>query len=288
MSLSPNRSIQRLFLATLLGSGLPLPPARCSAQLQILPQPEPQSVFAGDNRAVSVSWHNPNDTPLHATLHTRVYQASSATAAPWAETPWKQLDILPGQTVLDTARFSFPAIHAETRFLIQWVQNTNTLAGITEVLVYPTNLLHELQPLAGGEPLGVLDPNHELQPLLSAAAVEWLDLEKTGLDPFHGKLAIIRPFESPAPLREGLAAKVKALAQKGLAVVWIQAPPEGRGELLPTFYTVPHGKGAIVVVQAGLVAGLASKPRAQLHLIHCARLALHPQPPALPDLALQP
>jgi hypothetical protein len=205
------------------------------------------------------------------------------------EAPWKKLPVLPGQTVLESATLTFPSVKAETRFLVQWLEGTNTLIGTTEVLVYPPDLLKELKPLLGEEPLGVFDPQNQLKPLLKAAAVECQDLEDTGLENFHGKLAIIGPFSTRAQMRESHANRsVKALAQKGAAVVWIQPPPAKRAQLKPSFYTVPEGKGAVVVVQPDLVANLAVSPQAQLNLIQFARVALHPEPAQLPNLTPSP
>jgi hypothetical protein len=260
-------------------------PSVSRAQLQTLPDQEPQRVFTGDARKITVLLRNVGASPVDSDLRTRLYQASSATAAPLGEVPWKKLTVLPGQTVLESAILSFPPAKAETRFLVQWVEGPNKLIGTTEVLAYPPDLLKDLQPLAGEKPLGALDPQNQLKLLLKAAAVECQDLEDIGLENYHSKLAIIGPFQTTSQMRESLASRsVEALAQKGVAVVWIQPPPEKRQQLKPSFYTVREGKGAVVVVQADLVANLAESPQAQLNLIRFARLALHPEPPRLPDL----
>jgi hypothetical protein len=164
------------------------------------------------------------------------------------------------------------------------VEGTNKLAGTTEVLVYRPDLLKDLKPLAGEEPLGVFDPQNQLKPLLKAAGVECQDLEDTGLEDYHGKLAIIGPFLSKAQMPVEAGDKIKKMAMSGVAVVWVLPPPERRQEAKPSFYTVPEGKGSVVVVQAGLMANLPENPQAQLGLVHFARLALHPEPPRLPYL----
>ena len=262
-------SLKAALLALLLTA---LHPSAARAQLQVLPDKEPLRVFAGEGRRITVLFHNPGTSPVTADLRTRLYQTSSATAVLLGEAPWKKLEVLPGQTVLESATLTFPAVKAETRFLVQWLEGTNKVVGTTEVLVYPPDLLKDLKSLAGEEPLGVLDPQNQLKPLLKAAAVECQDLEETGLEDYHGKLAIIGPFQSRAQMPEGCRNRIKALAEKGVAVVWIQPPPEKRQELKPSFYTVPEGKGAVVVVQAELVANLPENPQAQLNLIHFARL----------------
>jgi hypothetical protein len=264
-----------LFLAMLV-------PSLAHAQLQTLPDKEPQRVFAGEGRRISVVFHNPQGSAVDADLHTRLYQASSATAILLGDAPWKKLQVLPGQTVLESATMTFPAVKAETRFLVKWLESTNRVVGTTEVLVYPPDLLKGLKPLAGEEPLGVLDPQNQLKPLLKASTAEFQDLEDTGLEGYQGKLAIIGPFQSREQMREGLPGRIKALAGKGVAVVWIQPPSEKREGLKPSFYTVPEGKGAVVIVQANMVGNLPENPQAQLNLIQFARLALHPEPLQLP------
>jgi len=261
-------------------------PAR--AQLQVLTNAEPQRVFAGVGTEIGVRFHNLGSRPATAALRTRLYQAGSAIAAPWDETPWKQLTVLPGQTVLESALLAFPRVKAGTLFLVQWLDGMNKVIGVTDVLVYPLDLLKDLKPLAGENPLGVLDPQNQLKPLLKATAVEYLDLEDTELERFRGRLAIIGPFQSWAQMRECLPGCVKWLARKDVALVWIQPPPEKRQELKPSFYTVLEDKGAVVVAQAGLVANLTDNPEAQINLIQLARLALHPEPPRLPHQTPSP
>jgi hypothetical protein len=205
-----------------------------------------------------------------------------------AETLWKRLQVLPEQTIIESAALDFPAVKAETQFLIQWLEGANRVIGKSEVLVYPTNLLKELKPLLGEDTLGVLDPNDELKPLLRQNHVDFLDLGEMALEDFQGKLAVIGPFQTKAQMREGLAPAIQKIARKGAAMVWIQPPPGPKDQIKPSFYIVPEGKGAIVVVQSDLVAGLSENPRSQLNLIYCSKLALNPEPFPLPDLKTQP
>jgi len=258
------------------------------AQLQLLPDKEPQCVFAGDFRPITVVWHNVSDRTVDAELRARLYQTTSATAAPLVEKLWKKIELLPGQTVLESAQMDFPAVNAETQFLIQWLEGTNRVIGRTEVLVYPTNLLKELKPLLGENTPGVLDPNDELKPLLKRSRVDFLDLAETPLEDFQGKLAVIGPFQSKTQMRAGLAQSILRMARKGAAVVWIQPPPEPKDKIIPSYYVVPEGKGAVVVVQPDLVANLAENPKSQLNLVYFCKLALTPEPFLLPDLKTQP
>jgi len=263
-------------------------PVAVGAQLQILPDREPQCVFAEDARKINVIWYNDGDQAARTEIHTRLSQTSSATAVPLAEKPWKTIEMLPGQTVLETAQLDFPTVRGETRFLIQWLDGTNRVLGKTEVLAYPTNLLGQLKTLMGENVLGALDPDNELKPLLRQNRVDFVDLDEASLGDFHGKLAIIGPFQSKLQMREGLAQTIRRIARKGAAVVWIQPTPAPNDNITPSFYLVPEGKGVVVIVQSELVAKSAENPRSQLNLIRCSKLALTPEPFLLPDLKAQP
>jgi hypothetical protein len=258
------------------------------AQIHVLPDRETQRVFCGEGRKVLVTFHNAGDTLFDAELRTRLYQASSTKVVPLGDAPWKQLQVPAGETVIDAAALRFPPVKAETRFLVQWTEGATRLLGMTEVFVYPTNLLKDLKPLAGSEPLGVFDPQNQLKPLLKAVDVECFDLERLEWADFQGKLAIVGPFHSKAQMRGDLPSQVRTLAAKGAAVVWIEQPPEKHLELAPSYFSVQEGRGVVVVAQAGVVANLPESPQAQLSLLHLARLALHPEPPKLPSSVYGP
>jgi hypothetical protein len=203
---------------------------------------------------------------------------------PVADLPWKNLQVLPDQTVLESAPLNLPLVRAETRFLVQWVAETNQVLGVSDILVYPTNLLRELRPLLGETDLGVFEPHNQVKSLLQAAGVPFVNLQDLGLDRFFGKLAIIGPFDSKGEMPGSLTASVKALAKKGAAIVWIQPPRSEHDAIQPSFYSVLEGKAAIVIVQPDLVQNLAAEPQSQLNLIQLATLAMRPEPPHLPDL----
>jgi hypothetical protein len=253
-----------------------------NAQLQLLPDKEPQCVFAAGAQKISLVWQNAGEKSVDAEIRAQLFQAGSATAMSLGGKFWKQIEILPGQTVLETASVDFPAVNAQTKFLIQWLAGTNRVLGKTEVFVYPTNLLGELKPLLGEENVGVLDPNGELKPVLKQNRVEFLDLGEMALEDFSGKLAIIGPFQTRAQMREGMAQTIQRIARKGTAVIWIQPPPKPTEEIKPSYFVVPEGKGVVVVVQPDLVADFSRNPISQLNLIHFCKLALNPSPPALP------
>jgi hypothetical protein len=259
------------------------------AQLQFLPDMKPQSVFFGAAKNVSVTLHNSGGQNFNDEIRARIYQTSSATAVLLSENPWKQVQVPAGETVLESAALDFPDVKAKTKFLVQWLAETNVL-GVTPVLVYPTNLLLALQPFLSETNFGVFDPGERLKPLLKAQGIKFADLAQTGLDDFSGQLAVIGPFQSRVQVPDGLAEQILALAKKNVAVLWIQPDEAARGDARPTkispsFYCVQKKQTAVVVVQPELVDDLAENPQSQLNLIYFCELALNPQPPVLPGLS---
>ena len=254
------------------------------AQLQMVPPETAQTVFADGARVVKVMFRNPENRSLTTPLRVQLCQASSATVVPFGQPrDWKTLEVLPGQTVLESAAVSFPPLKNGSRFLIQWLDATNKVLGKTDVMVYPNNLLEALKTLAGETPLGVFDPQDQLKPLLKGLALEFEDLADAGLGSFAGKLAIIGPFQSKTQMREGMAEEIQALAKRGKAIVWMQAPPEKHDKLLPSFYILLQRQCAVIVVQPGLVADLPENPQSQLNLVYFCQLALHPENPSWPN-----
>ncbi len=254
---------------------------QAATQLELLGEKHPQSVFGGQPQTLEVRWRNSGDRLVSADLRARIFQASSATAVLIEERPWKKLEILPGQTVLEKMALQFPEVRAETRFVIEWVEGKNKL-GVSDVMVYPADLLKELKPMLRNQPLGVFDPLNQLKPLLKKLFIEIADLQELGLDHFEGSLAILGPFQLRSQMRAGFDLSVKALATKGANVVWIQPPPEKRHPLKPSFYAVREGKGNLVVAQAELLEGLGLRPESQLALLELCRLAVNPSPLQLP------
>ena len=243
------------------------------AQLEIVPDAAPQRLFEGAARPVKVIWRNPGANSVESEVRTRVYQATSATVVLLADKPWKSLQVLPGQMVLESTLVDFPAVKAETTFLVQWLEGTNRMLGCKEVLVYATNLLAELKPLAGDRPVGIYDPPGQIKPTLRNLRVEFEDLENSSLADFSGKLAVIGPFALRSQMPEGLANRIRALAKRGCAVVWIQPSPGERDKLQPSFHVLTESRGAVVVVQAGLMADLLENPQSQMNLVYFCRLA---------------
>ena len=279
------RKLHSLLVIFVLAAGVP---NAGFTQLAIVTNREPHRIFSGNAKIIPVVIHHAGSQSFNGEIRAQLWQISAVTAVKLGEPMAKIFQSLPSQTVQESVSLDFPFVKAETKFLIEWLADTNRVIGQTEVLVFPPNLLTELKVLFHGENLGVLDANGALKPSLKKNGIEFLDLEEMALEDFSGKLAILGPFQSQAQMREGLAQAIQQIARKGVAVVWIQPPPNPRDEIQPSFYIVPEGKGAVVVVQPDLVANFAENPKSQLNLIYFCKLALHPVPPALPNLSLQP
>jgi hypothetical protein len=258
------------------------------AQLQRLPDPQPQHVFGGTVQNINVVWHNAGDNTVRAEIATQLYQASSATVVPLNKIVWKRLEILPQQTVLESAPLALPTVKAPTRFLVQWIVGTNQLSAPTDLLVYPTNLLNELKLLISGDEFGVFDPADRIKPLLRQSGIDFLDLGTVPLEKFRGRLALLGPFESSGQMRDDLPASIRKMASAGVAVVWIQPPPRPGDELKPSFNVLAAGKAAVVVVQPEMVASLCTNPQSRLNLVYFCKLALRPAPFSLPNFTSQP
>jgi hypothetical protein len=262
-------------------------PGTLTAQLEI--KSGEAAVFGGGTQQFSVMIHNPQNVEVEGDVRFRLYQAGSSTAAPIGEPhEWRKLRVLPGQTVLETASLDFPALNAKSRLIVQWLNNDNKVLGRTDITVYPSNVLSGLKPLLRGSDLGIWDPTAVLKPSLKQNGVETSDLQDSGLASFQGRLAIIGPNSSADQMPETFARSIESLVTRGVAVVWIQPPPSGKERPKPSFYLVPSGKGAAVLVQPELVANFSDNPKAQESLVQWCAWALNPEPLHLPHLNKQP
>lgn len=239
-------------------------PFAASAQIELVPEVTPQAVFASRPQTIRVTLRNPGDKTMLRDVELRLFQLSSASAVPVGSAkPWKKIEMLPQQTVLETLALEFPSVRAATRFRVEFAG-----IGRTEVVVYPGELLKRLKTLAGDQPLGVVDPDGQLKPVLKQAGVEFADFE---IEPADSRLAIV--WSGASSLPETVTTRVKA----GMAVVWI------RPASVATTYAVRLDTGVVVVVPVSSVRGLADSPLPQLDLIRAAELALEPEALRLPS-----
>jgi len=252
-----------------------------SASLTLVPQEAPQAAFAGAVQTVEVRFCNSTPSNLEVPLRYRVFQASSATALPLDEPHrWKTLPVLAGQTVLDSLTVTFPAVRAETRFLLQWFDERGHALGTTEVIAVSPDLLRELNTLAGNPPPGVLDPQEQLKPLLRRAGVEFEDLDLEGLERYRGRLAIVcsaRAVEDDSP---ALGRRLKHCREIGVNLLWFRDADPASSQPAPVCMVRP-GAGTLVVAPRQALSDLAESATRQRTLISLARLAVKPESSAL-------
>ncbi|MCG3147463.1 MAG: hypothetical protein PCFJNLEI_00903 [Verrucomicrobiae bacterium] len=228
------------------------------AQLEIVPDDQPQTVFAGKPQTVRLVIHNKGDKQFDADVTTRLFQTTAATAAPVGDAqPWKTVHVLPGQTVIETATFKFPAVRAATRFLVQWDE-----LGRTPVVVYPDDLLKGLSKLAGDNPVAVFDPENKLKPVLKQAGVKYADFE---IETEDCRLALVWSARLP----ENVSLRMK----NGMGAVWIRSTKS------PVAFAVRRDAGILVTVPPSVLTALTDSPQSQANLLRFAELALQ-----LPDI----
>ncbi len=239
-------------------------------------------VFSGNRTQFSLLVSNSTSEPFHREVRLRLYQAAESTAALHRDITWKTLHVPPGQTILESVDIDIPVVKAETRFLVQFRNGTNTVLGNINIRAFGTNLLHELRTLAGNTLIGVLDPTNAIKPALAVSGLQFHDLTSTGFNSFTGKLAIVGPFPVAKEVPRDFVSRVKALAARGTGVVWIQPPPAHTDPPSPSFFSLAEGQGQIVVVQSDLISRLEFDPQSQLNLVYLCRLAVRAQPLHLP------
>ncbi len=67
--------------------------AQSEAQLQLAVSGEPQVIFPGKSRIISVAFSNPAQSDFAGEIRARVYQASSATTFLFSDAPWKNVAV---------------------------------------------------------------------------------------------------------------------------------------------------------------------------------------------------
>jgi hypothetical protein len=249
--------------------------------VSVLPEGRPFHVFGGGAREIVVRVQSSTNTPVSPELGARLFQLTSATAAPVGTVPPRRVALDAGQCVLERFRIEFPAVRAETRFRLQWSAD-GASAGGTDVWVYPAQILAGIGTLTQGKAIGVHDPDGRIRPALTEAGISTTDL--TAMDPadFEGAVVIYAPPMTTGKVPPGRKAEVRALAERGVAVVWFQPPVEPRDEPSPRYRTVPIGPSAVVVADGEPVTRLSEAPDAQRLLLHLVREALKPAPNELP------
>jgi hypothetical protein len=266
-----------------LGLGLVL--AACpgmAARLAMSWPDSPQQVFGGGARTLRVLVANASTQGIEMPCHIKLVQTSAYTAAGLAEQKWKTLSVASGQTLLETLAVEFPEVKAPVRFIVQLCDDKKVVHGWLEVLVYPQDLLAQLKALTGNQPIGIYDPTGQLFQLVKQLQVDYVDLSETGWDRFTGRLVVIIGMMSHRSGNDAIGNRIRALAKRGVGVVWYQSAPFDPLRPQADFFLVRVETGMVVVARNELAHGLEEKPESQVTLLHLARLATQTETLNLP------
>jgi len=255
-----------------------------SAEIQVVQREGSQSLFSGKQQSVNVMFRNASKATVETSVSARVFQLTSATAAPVMELPAKPIKVLEGQTILETITVDLPMVRAPTRFLLRWSDAGARSLGQTEIVAYPPNMLKELKRLLGEAKVGLVDPQNQLKPLVKTLEIEAEDLEATELEDYEGKLIIAGPFTSAAQMPVRLGERLRKLRERGVASVWIQPPQRGLPTTDPSYFIADGGtkQPAVVIAAVETVADIANDPEAQVRLLRMVSLAINPKPFEIP------
>ncbi len=252
-----------------------------AAPLTILPDESPPVLFADQAESVEARFLNPTATNVEVSLRFRLLQAGTATVMPISEVrSWKKLPVLAGQTVVERLAVRLPAVRAETRFLVQWLDEGGQAIGTSDLVAVPPDLLTELKALAGDRPLGVFDPTDQLKPLLPKVGVEFEDLDLEGLERFRGRLAIVCPADPTQVEPSALLRRLTKCRGAGVNLLWFRNVVPAPAQPVPVCLRRPGG-GTLVLADARGLVGLSGRPDRQRALICLARLAVNAEPSEL-------
>ncbi|MEW6303293.1 MAG: hypothetical protein AB1705_07475 [Verrucomicrobiota bacterium] len=252
-------------------------PLGARGELEWLPQPTPV-VFAGVPQAVPSIIRNRADIAVRQEIRGRVTQLSSSTQMPLPLVePRKRIEVLPGQTVIETVTVTLPSVNANTRFRIHWMDEAGRWLGASEVIGCPDNTLEQLKAAGAAQTIHLHDPEGVFEPLFAQGKVRHETLRsRADVDAVKHGLVLIAPFEMGARDREDFATKLaKKAGEAGVAVVWFRAP-DHRLTIPAPVWLASHGAGTLVVAPGLLVADLKDSAAAQVNLIQCVELALKP------------
>ena len=248
--------------------------AACStqAEVELLSERPVPAVFGAGTRPISFRLRNAATQTAEVNLRYRLFQASSATLMPLGEVkPWKLVTVPAAQTLLETFQVELPAVRGDTLFQIAWFDGERKI-GTTPVRVFGEGILKMLGPLAGDQPVGLVDPEGQMK--LALAPLRSLELkEAEDIVSAEAALILVAPMtvkSRPA----GLSAALKKKAALGAGIVWLQ--PTGERDLLdgvPTVFVAEEASGRIVVASELVAAELLTSPRAQQSLVRLAEIA---------------
>ncbi len=141
-------------------------PVAGRGELEIPSEGEPQPVFADTPQEVSVVFRNATASRQVLSIAVRIFQMSSSTLMPIEKArPWKEIEILPGQTVLESAVVRLPPVKVATYFLIQWLGDDGQVLSKSRLFAVPKDIARSLSTITSNTTTGLLDPEDRIKPM---------------------------------------------------------------------------------------------------------------------------
>lgn len=257
-------------------------PMSLVAQLTVRAEVEMSVVFSGEPATIALLVGNAGREAVKGVVSTRIFQLSSATKIPLGEKqPWKELEVLAGQTVREKLELTFPALTEPAFYRIEITGAGGDPLGAVPAQACPRNMLQTLARWSGTRPLGVRDAGGKLEDLLKKNGVVTADLTGESAADFRGPLAILRNADAAAAEKERLRGIAATLAQRGVAVLWLQPAPAGIERETRTI-----GKdGPVCELALRDIDRLENSAAVQMRILESARFLIFKshEPPAKPD-----
>ncbi len=243
------------------------------AQLAVSTEAAVQTVFSGEPVAVTLFVDNGDLKSHQAAVSTRIFQLAATTKMPLGnEQPWKEIEVLAGQTVREKITLTFPALTEPVLYRVELTEAKGRQLGGVTVRACPRTLLQTLARLSGGQPVGVGDAGGQLGAVLKKSDVPVAELAGEAAADFHGSLALLRSADATPAESARVRALGAALAKRGVAVLWLQPAPGGTER---ETRTVGRG-GTVCELALRAFDRLENSAAAQLRVVESARYLLTP------------
>lgn len=249
-------------------------------QAELVPNQKVRDVFAGPNE-LTLLWTNKGTEQINVELIGKVFQAGGNIAIVLPLEIKTKLQLFPNQTALVPASIVAPDVRGKTTLLVQWHAGSEVI-GTTELTVFPRDILHELELLAGETPMAVVTCDDIFRNAFKIAKAKFHALERNDAGDYKGKLMIVKDASLSI---ESLHTTLSPAAVRGATVVCILPDGDEKTPLRPTFFATQHGRGVIVFVQDQFIENFDINPESQSRLADICRLATKPGRTGLPIIS---
>ncbi len=239
------------------------------ANLELIASHAEAFVFSGNRREIEVVLHNDSESEVLSHVRMRLYQATSATLAPFGEAQeWKNVRILPGQKIIEHVTIDFPSVRSLTAFQVRWLADGDREIGRTSVNVVPTNVLSQVTVLVSNKTVRLIGTEGVLKEALKRGGVKFE--ESDSIAGLSGGIAFIGAGVDPDEIKTSLKRM-----KHPMTALWFQHFASAM-EAVPNLYFVQCGQARIAVADARLVNDLGNSAPAQINLLRCIRAAQDP------------